>query len=500
MNLSPQLPAVDLFSTRFVYFVGIKGVGMTALAVLLADAGIRVQGADVAEEFVTDEQLHTRSIQVDDFASAVLPADVEAVVYSGAHQGRNHPLVQEALQRGLPCLNLAEAVGRVSQKKQTIAVCGVGGKSTTSALLSWILEYAGLSPSFAVGVGGIPNLGTTARWQSAGTHLVIEADEYVADPQVAKQEQVPRFLYLFPSHSLCTSLTYDHPDVYASFAETQAAFRALFAKIPPGGNLVVNGDDAGLLALAGEFPALHVLSVGSSEHNTIRLQDFRVENGNGVVLVHGQNESFEIMLSVPGFHNLRNAAYAAVFARQLGVEVQTIQEAIAQFRSTARRFELVGVTPEGLRCYDDYAHHPRELTAIAETLTAWFPDERVAVAFQPHTYSRTKALFADFVEALAKMPGEVLLLPIFSSAREGLDPSISSEQLAQALVSRGKSALALQNQAELLEYIQRLARSEDQDADQPIAQPRNVFITLGAGDIYKVYEQLTFRPTEAAIS
>lgn len=483
MNLSPQLPQVDLFSGGLVYFVGIKGVGMTALAVLLQNAGVEVAGADVAESFVTDEILSSRRIPIDEFG-ARLPADVECVVYSGAHKGKNNPLVQEALEKEIPCLTLAEAAGVVSQKKETIAVCGVGGKSTTSALLAWMLETAGWKPSYAVGVGTIPNLGSSARWQD-GSHFVVEADEYVADPQVAKEELTPRFLYLSPAHATCTSLEYDHPDVYSSYEETVRAFRALFRKIPVGGKLVINGDAADLVALAREFSGtLDVITVGEGPENTWQITDLHIENGKSVATIASPNERFSLQLPIPGFHNLRNAAYAAVLARTLGVPVEPIQASVQTFRSTTRRFELVGITPEGLRCYDDYAHHPRELFAIAQALQNWFPKQAVLVAFQPHTYSRTKALFLEFVDALEQMPGEVVLLPIFSSAREQNDPSVSSDQLVRELQSRGKTVRLLANQQELLECIQVFAGVE------------KVCITLGAGDIYKVYEHLNFAATE----
>lgn len=482
MNLQPELPELDLLSQKLVYFVGIKGVGMTALAVLLADAGVQVRGADVAENFVTDALLQARNIEVEEFSVAQIPPDTSVVVYSGAHQGNRQRLVQEAALTGLPCLNLAEATGLVSQQKETIAVCGVGGKSTTSALLSWILEKAGRLPSFAVGVGTIPNLGTSARWQSEGQQFVVEADEYVSDPQLSAAEQTPRFLLLSPSHLICTSLSFDHPDVYGSFADTEAAFRALFSKLPMGGVMVVNGDIPELRSLATEFSQTHhVIFVGEQEENDVRIRSLRVENGLGLAELETPEQTFALSLPIPGFHNLKDAAYAAVMALSFGVSVNDIQAAVQEFRSTTRRFEFLGTTSQGLNCYDDYAHHPRELQAIAETLQTWFAQDSVAVAFQPHTYSRTKALFNEFIEALEQMPGELILLPIFSSAREQKDSTISSDMLAQELQKRGKAVRSLQSQPELLEYLQQFEHTG------------NVFITLGAGDIYKVYEHLTFR-------
>ena len=143
MKFDGVLPPINILAQRNPYLVGIKGVGMTALAIILQQAGLMVRGADLPEEFVTDTLLRTHDISVDDFSTASLPADTSLVIYSGAHGGRKHDLVQAALKQGIPAISLAQAVGLLSQTKPTIGVCGVGGKSTTSALLSWILEQSG---------------------------------------------------------------------------------------------------------------------------------------------------------------------------------------------------------------------------------------------------------------------------------------------------------------------------------------------------------------------
>jgi len=182
---------------------------------------------------------------------------------------------------------------------------------------------------------------------------------------------------------------------------------------------------------------------------------------------------------VPGIHNLQNSAYATALCLALGVSPITIKSAVASFASVQRRFEFIGQTDNNVFCFDDYAHHPRELMAVAETLRTWFPDRQISVAFEPHTFSRTSALFDEFVSALSAMPGEIILLPIFASARETENSAVSSQQLADALESRGKSARLLDNRQNLLEYIEKLPA-------------KTIFITLGAGSIYKVYDQLNF--------
>jgi len=476
MNFTAELPDISLLTQESIYMIGIKGVGMTALATMLVEAGLHVGGADVSEKFVTDELLHSMGIVVDDLAEAQIPADCRLVIYSGAHQGRQNPLVRRAVDQNIVAVNLATAVGLLSREVKTIGVCGVGGKSTTSALLSWIFDQSTVSASYAVGVGNIPNLGRSGHWATDAEYFVVEADEYVADPL---QDKTPRFLYLQPHILICTSLTFDHPDVYESFADTERAFRTLFEKLPTDGLLVYNGDDPALRSLVEHTSvACRTVAVGGNEENDIVLSDWQVEDGYGSVSVN----EYTITSQVPGQHNLRNAVYAAVVAEEIGVDWAVTERAIREFRSTQRRFEYRGKTQSGAMCYDDYAHHPHEILAIAQTLQAWFPEKRKTIAFQPHTYSRTQALHAEFAQVLAGSADQVYLMPIFASAREQFDNSITSEILVSDVQSRGQSAELVVNQTRMLELINQLG-------------PDDIFITLGAGDIYKVYEHVDFYHT-----
>ena len=472
------------------FLVGIKGVGMTSLALMLKDKKWQVSGADYSEEFITDEILRQKKIGVVDFDQAVLPANTQVVVYSGANQGKNNPIVKEAVRRRLPIFSLSQAVGLLSAQKDTIAVCGVGGKTTTTAMLAWILEFAGHKPAFAVGTGNLGNFGVPARW-TTGSKFVVEADEYVADPT---SDLTPRLMYLEPKHTICTSLKYDHPDVYASFEQTKQVFQDFFKLLPEASvkssyqsqqsQLVINGDDPNLVAIT-ENLSVRPITVGFQPHNLVRLSNRRVTDGVGRLdlawnSTHdvGIRQNATISSTIPGFHNLLNATYAVVMSVQLGVELERAVEAIRSFKSVQRRFSLVGKTPH-LLCYDDYAHHPHELAAVAQTIKAWFLDRPVTVAFEPHTYSRTKALFNDFVDVFQDFPAEVWLLPIFASAREATDSQISSLSLVEALNQLGKPARYIKDYQELLQCIGEL-------------EPGGVFITLGAGTIYKVFENVQF--------
>lgn len=486
LKLDVEPTAINILAWKQAYFVGIKGVGMTSLAVLLKQAGVDVVGADVPESFVTDALLETHGILVQNFETATLPSSVSGVIYSGAHKGSNHPLVQEAEQAGLPCLTLAQATGSLTLAKSTVISCGVGGKSTTSAWLSLVLSLAGMQPSFSVGVGTIPDLGTSGQWQ-AGKWFVVEGDEYVADPSLPQVS--PRFLSLQPTVALCTGVAYDHPDVYASWEDTVAAFSTLWKRLPANGCLVVPENEPGVESVLAQVElSAPVIRVGHSETAGVQWNWTPEGTGSRITLTWSKTqETLTAATILPGQHNALNAALVAVTARFLGAPLEAIRAGLEQFRSTPRRFEYRGITQQGRRCFDDYAHHPRELQAIAQTLRAWFPNQPVTVAFQPHTFSRTKALFHDFVDALAEMPGDVVLLPIFASAREAPDAETRSEQLVEVLQAGGKSVQFVQSHAELIEYAQTLSGS-------------GVFITLGAGDIYTIYEHLNLQPSYHAVS
>lgn len=474
MNFDAHLPDQDLLQLKQVYLVGIKGVGMTALAQLLSEWGLRVMGADVDQDFVTADTLQKIGVFPETFANAQIPADMDLVIYSGAHGGSEHSLVLAAQEQKIPVISLAQAVGLLSRQKKTIAVCGVGGKSSTTALLSWMLSKAGLKPSYAVGVGSIPNLGQSAHWESKGQHFVVEADEYVADP---KQDQTPRFMYLQPKHIICTSLTYDHPDVYANKADTDRAFLTFFNKLDTSSFLVVNGDDQDLLQLAKQSPA-QIISVGEKAHNQVRVSVSPIDgNGSHINLLSSQWGEENLKLSIPGYHNAYNAAYAYVLARLLGAESKSLQAALVRWRSVQRRWEFVGETMSGIQIYDDYAHHPREIAAVAQTLQKWFAGRSTVVAFEPHTYSRTKALADDFVKALTSIPGEIVLLPIFASAREVKDEGISSQILVDKLRAVGHNARYVEDYQQLLQYIKNLPAG-------------TLVLTLGAGDIYHTFDHV----------
>ncbi len=223
------------------YLVGIKGVAMTSLAQCLLDAGKTVSGSDVAEAFVTQHMLDRLNIKIDIGFEGEIPSDIDCVVYTAAHQSQQNPQVLQAQQKNIATFSHAEALASLFNQKKGIAVCGVGGKSTTAAMIAWIMEKTGQNPSFSVGVGNIPGLEKTGQWHADSQFFVAEADEYVVDP--AATETVARFSFLKPFITVCTNLRFDHPDVYHDFEQTKRTFGDFFSQIQDGGFLVANIED-----------------------------------------------------------------------------------------------------------------------------------------------------------------------------------------------------------------------------------------------------------------
>lgn len=447
---------------KHYHLVGIKGVAMTALAGILLDAGHQVTGCDVAEDFVTAKQLQKLGITSQiGFETQSLPCQIQAVVFSGAHGGSSNPLVIEAKRRGLEVYSHMRCLAEFFNAKRGVAVCGVGGKSTISGMLAYVCEQLD-SQSYAVGVGEIIGLERTGKYLPEKPFFIVEADEYVEDPSIKSDSIVPRMSFLRPEIIICSNLKFDHPDVYRDFAHTQSVYQEFFLSLPVGGSLIYYGDDVNLTALVAKVKKqrsdINYFSYGESSDNDYQLN------------------TIPLQLRVPGIFNQLNALATLVALKACGFSQVQILSALSGFSSVKRRLELVQKINQA-DCWDDYAHHPSELKAVIKALQERYPQKKLLVAFQPHTYSRTKSLLPEFAEALAG-DFQTLLLDIFPSAREEPDPSISSDILVERInqFAPASPALNLHGQENLAIYLKQNLNSN------------TVFATLGAGDIYHLYD------------
>jgi UDP-N-acetylmuramate--alanine ligase len=487
----------NLLSYSNFYLVGIKGVAMTSIAQCLLDAGKTVSGSDTPESFVTQPTLDARGLTQDtldtDFGKP-LPENIDCVIYTSAHNAHENLQVKAAIENGIAVFSQAEAIASMANQKKVIAVCGVGGKSTVSAMITWIMTKAEQDISYSVGVGEIPGLPATGKWNESSEYFVIEADEYVTDPGQARtgKNHVPRFAYLEPTVIVCTNIQYDHPDVYRNFDHTLETYARFFEKLKPGGTIVYNADDTHLQKLVQNIQTTTTHTTQSTcSYGESSTSDWRISNivslpgsMQATVTISAKDTSAKIkqklVLQLPGKYNIQNAT-AALAAVNCAVNLKhttsitehttSITEqfsTLSTFNSTKRRAEYIG-TKQGIRFYDDYAHHPRELQAVIKAFTDMFPKQRVVFAFQPHTYSRTKQLYPEFIEALRLAP-ELIITDIFASARETADHSVSSAQLASEV-----GAIHLHNNKDLASWVKENLKANA------------IFITLGAGDIYQVH-------------
>ncbi|MGD9129180.1 MAG: UDP-N-acetylmuramate--L-alanine ligase [Candidatus Woesebacteria bacterium] len=470
----------NLLNYQNFYLVGVKGVAMTSLAQCLIDAKKNVRGSDLAESFVTQKILDKLAIKIDLNFNQQIPKNTDCLIYTSAHQAQANPQVIQAQKKGIKVLSQAEALASLFNQKQGIAVCGVGGKSTVSAMITWILEKNKLNPSFSVGVGDIIGLGKTGQWSNDSKFFVAEADEYVIDPKAKEKnkEITPRFSFLKPFITICTNLKFDHPDVYQDFNHTKKVFSQFFRQIKKGGTLLVNTDNEDLIQLSKKQKDKNILSFGEHRKADFRLTNYHSKEGETIGFFEFKKQNYQIKLKIPGKFNLLNAIAATATCYALGIDINLSLKTLQNFSSTLRRFEFKG-KKNGVKYYDDYAHHPSEVYQAIKALNDWYPNKRKLITFQSHTFSRTKKLFSEFVDAFREAD-EVLMIDIFASAREAYDPNISSDQLCQAIIKK-YPRIKTKN----LKTIDKLANYFKNEL-----QKEDICLTLGAGDIYKVHEMI----------
>lgn len=410
---------------------------MSALAQLLHSRGVAVTGSD-REESPTTALLEQRGVSTSiGHDGCVIPPKTELLIYSDAVWDDN-PERMRAKDMGIPELSYFQALGKVSAEMRTIAVTGTHGKTTTTAMLAAILKGAGKEPTAVV--GSIVR-DFESNFLEGGHTLVVEACEY--------RNHV---LELSPEILVITNCELDHTDFFASQRQLQELFRKAIEKLPPHGTVVTDPHDPAIAPIVEECP--------------VRVVDYTHETAPQLKLL--------------GEFNLANARAAKAAAKVAYPDIPdtVCDEILRQFVGSWRRFEYKGETARGASVYDDYAHHPTAVRETIEAVREKFPGKKLVVAFHPHLYSRTKSFFKEFADALAEAD-EVYVAPIYA-AREKLDPTVTHAKLAEAVTAIGTPAHAPLSFDGIRDAL------EAYDAD-------TLILTMGAGDIYKVAEQITTR-------
>ncbi len=450
----PAIPA-----GAHIHIVGIGGSGMSAIARVLLERGdLRISGSDRSLSDV-GRSLSSLGAVVYEGHDARQVGEADLVFVSSAIPADNAE-VQAARGRGIPVIKRPQVLAWLTQGFETIAVAGTAGKTTTTAMVAHLLLRAGLDPSFIIG-GVLPGLETNAH-AGRGRHFVIEADEYDRT-----------FLGLQPAMAIVTNVEWDHPDCYPAYSDVQAAFAAYLQRVIPSGCVIACTDDPGARELVAGLPrGRRVISYGLDEGAQVRAAGVQ-SGGLGQdfdLLLAGQRRG-RYSLQAPGLHNVRNALAALGVAQELQIPEGIARDALAMYRGVDRRFEVKGEVG-GITVIDDYAHHPTKIRATLAAARAHYPGRTIWAVYQPHTFSRTRALLEDYRRSFGDAD-HVLVTPIYA-AREKDEGRVSSADLV-----RGANHRDMRCVPGLEAAIAELVRH---------VEAGDVVVVMGAGDSFRVGE------------
>jgi len=477
---------------RRIHFVGIKGAGMTPLAVVAKQAGFNVTGSDIADVFITDAVLKKMGISVLEGFSKSHVGDFDLVIATGAHGGRNNIEVKEAMKRKIRVVTQGEAVGLfmkgdiLGRNFTGISVSGTNGKTTTTAMIATILKSAGLSPSYIIGTSFIPSLGYSGHL-GKGKYFVAEADEYATDPIFDK---TAKFLWQNPKIIVITNIDFDHPDIYPKLQQVKEAFKKFILRLPPDGLLVAYGDDPNTLDVITRYNGKKII-YGEGQDNDYVISNIKTKNRKTSFNLEAKDGLKGVFnLNIFGEQNVLNATASIIVGKYLGLTSDQLKKGMSLYKGSKRRSECIGKLSSGALLFDDYAHNPSKVLATLKAFRSAYPNKRIVCIFQPHTYSRTKSLFEQFVHSFDDAD-TVIITNIYASLREKKDPRVSSKRLTDAIrVSPRRSPFGhlrgatvfLPNLTDVVEYIDKKKYGED-----------TVIITMGAGDIYKIAQSLKLK-------
>jgi len=448
-----------------IHFVGIGGIGMSGIAELLLNLGYRISGSDLRLSDTTERLEAAGAMIRSGHGAANIPEDARVVVVSSAVRQDNEEVV-EAHRRKIPVIPRAEMLAELMRMKYGIAIAGTHGKTTTTSMVATVLAAAGWDPTAVVG-GKLNSLGSNAKLGS-GDFLVAEADESDGS-----------FVKLSPTVAVVTNIDPEHLDYYSGIGQIKETFLHFLNKVPFYGFAVLCVDHPNVQELIPSLQKTYV-TYGFSHQADYRADNVVPEGMVNRFRVVRRGELFgEFSLTAAGRHNVSNALAAVTVASELGIPVDKIREGLADYRGVHRRFQVKGER-DGVTVVDDYGHHPAEIRATLEAAREVWPDRRVVVGFQPHRYSRTNALFQEFLSAFH----EADLLFVFDVYPAGEEPipGASGERLCEAIRNHGHKAAFYAGKA-----------AEAAADVLPRLRPGDIFLIMGAGDVWKLADVVVSR-------
>jgi UDP-N-acetylmuramate--alanine ligase len=456
-----------------VYFVGIKGTGVCALAELMHNLGTKAVGSDIPEVFYTDAILKDLQIPFyESFEAAHITDDIDLVIHSAAYSEENNVELAEAVRKSIPIITYPHALGEFSAAFDSTGIAGVHGKTTTTAMCGCLMRALGIPAQILVG-SAVANFGGRSTMALGDKYFIAETCEYRK-----------HFLAFHPRHIVLTAVESDHHDFFPTYCSIRDTFVEYCRLLPPGGELIYCADDPGAAEVAriieNENRGIVLVPYGYTASGDFRLESYRLANDQMAFNISAFPE--ELHLHVPGRHQTLNAAAAIAlasvlskgeFADNWSKERQlAVVKALEEFRGSKRRAEVVG-NAGGIIFMDDYGHHPTAIKTTLEGLRDFYPSQRLVVSFMSHTYTRTAALLDEFAQSLAA--ADVLFLhKIYASAREHFNGTISGKSIYEKVLEiQGRKTCEVY-------YV-----DEPMDAFEPLKKllkPGDLFLTLGAGN------------------
>lgn len=453
---------INLVDYKNIHLIGIGGIGVSAIAEILLSRGYSVSGSDMKESDMTSK-LATMGARIYIGHRSENVESAELLVYTNAISSDNPELIR-AKEKEIPCLTRAEMLGiLMDEYENSIAISGTHGKTTTTSMISLIMNDANYDPTILVG-GTLSEIGGNCK-VGKSEYFITEACEYMDS-----------FLSLRPKMEIILNIDSDHLDYFKDIDHIASSFDKFAHLVPAAGTIIAY--DANPFVKKVTQGLSNVVTFGLSEGCDFFATDLHFnQDGMPSFNVHNGEKITPVQLSVPGEHNILNALAAFACATVLGIDAKTIVDTLNNFHGTQRRFDVIGTTKEGIKIIDDYAHHPTEIKA---TLSACknVPHNKLFCLFQPHTYTRTLALFDEFIDAFNG--ADILCLAEIYAAREKNIYKISSNQLAEKIKEKypEKEVHFFETFEEISDFVEKTAEKGD------------MVITMGAGDIYKVGELL----------
>lgn len=434
-NIKIKMKNIDLSKIKKVHFVGIGGIGVSAIARMMLGEGKIVSGSDSSGSLITKELEKLGAKFFFGHSADNVADDIDLLVYTPAVDEEN-PELKKAKKLNIPTFSYPEILGLISQNKYTIAISGAHGKTTTTAMIGKILIDTKFEPTIIV--GSLLKDSKSNFMAGKGKYFVVEACEYKKS-----------FLNLNPKIIVITNIDNDHLDYYKNLGNIKKAFAEFAAKLGKDDCLICDPDAENL-------------------RETIKKTKAKIIDYTKVTV--------KFNLKIPGEHNIKNAKAAMAVAKILKINDKKSLESLNKFNGTWRRFEYKGRTTSGVLIYDDYAHHPTEIKATLKGAREFFGRKKIWCVFQPHLYSRTKILLNDFAKSFDDAD-EIILADIYA-AREKKDKSVNSKILADKIMKNGGKAVWMKSFDDIVVFLDKNIKKGD------------VVITMGAGDIYKVGENL----------